>query len=153
MDDDLSALSQHALQTAEAGGVLLRGVWVEAGVINVLILDDVQARHHLIGSTLERKFGSAQVTIHSVYDKEAALTALCSQDYDLIYLDHDLGDGSREVSGAHVAKFLSEHPDCQRQAKIIVHSMNPPGANRMLGWLKDRPKVRYIPFALLVPHA
>jgi len=121
--------------------------------MRVLILDDDLARHHLLGTWLDWKFGAEHVSLHSEYEKDGAIVALARQEFDLIYLDHDLGDGSRDASGAHVARWLSEHPDSQRDAKIIVHSMNPPGAQRMMGWLADRPKAKAIPFAYLGLHA
>jgi CheY-like chemotaxis protein len=66
--------------------------------------------------------------------------------YGGIFLDHDLapahyaayldpdvapGDSLDAETGYAVAKWLAENPAASRDAKIVVHSMNYPGSQRM----------------------
>lgn len=76
---------------------------------------------------------------------------ILSQDlnWDLILLDHDLGnkifvDINKENTGSTVAKFLS---DKEIKGEVIIHSMNPIGAMNMQKYL---PQAKWITFPSLI---
>ena len=78
--------------------------------------------------------------------KEAIEILSKNLDFDILFLDHDLGDRifvntKDENTGSTVATFLS---DKEVKGRIIIHSYNPVGAKHMLGLL---PKAIYIPFS------
>lgn len=68
------------------------------------------------------------------------------REYDRIYLDHDLNESHYEDLSKHddqntgvaVATWLRENPDKHPNAKIIIHSYNDHGAERMKKILADR---------------
>lgn len=86
-----------------------------------------------------------------VKDAKSAIDLLnAKEDYDLIFLDHDLGgqifqDSEQENTGYQVAKAIS-NSDKNKNADIIIHSMNVVGATRMKYLL---PQAKYIPFYCL----
>lgn len=108
--------------------------------MRIFILDDMQARH----DACRKKFPDAEII--STYDAKDAITILSANlSYDLICLDHDLGNRifvstNDENTGSTVAKFLA---DKDIKCEIIIHSLNYWGAKNMMGYL---PKAKYIPF-------
>jgi CheY-like chemotaxis protein len=117
----------------------------------VLVVEDDETRcawfrKHLRGRALD-------VTC----DVRAAIAWLASRDYVAILLDHDLADEhyfsnarDDERTGYAVARWLAENPTRQRDALIIVHSLNYVGAQRMLGVLRDAGReAEHIPFHYL----
>jgi hypothetical protein len=58
------------------------------------------------------------------------IAALSERKWDVLLLDHDLGDFSgpdgRERNGYHIVCWLEEHPE-QMPDKVIVVSSNPAG--------------------------
>jgi DNA-binding response OmpR family regulator len=69
--------------------------------------------------------------------------------YSLIFLDHDLGDrifvdSNDPNTGYQVAKAIVETDN--KGAQIIIHSMNPGGANAIKSLL---PNATYVPFCFL----
>ena len=117
----------------------------------VLIVEDDEARcawfrERLAGSTLD-------VTC----DVGVAVRWLAERDYRAVLLDHDLSDEhyftnepDDERTGYAVARWLAEHPDAQRGALIIVHSLNYTGARRMVEVLRDAGReAEHIPFHYL----
>ena len=71
-----------------------------------------------------------------------AIGELYDNTFDFIFLDCDLGEGSR--MGTEVAKYLSEN---SHNEKIVIHSMNPVGQGRMKLLL---PEAEIIPFSTLI---
>ena len=71
--------------------------------------------------------------LHIVKHAQEAIDLLKENEYDLICLDHDLGDQQMEWDpedcGMLVPDYLSENP--QESAKVIIHSFNTPRAMRM----------------------
>ena len=119
-----------------------------AGVTRVLIVEDDGARcawfrERLRGSRLD-------VTC----DVSLAVRWLAERDYNAVLLDHDLADEhyfsnepDDERTGYAVARWLAENPTAQRDALIIVHSLNYTGAQRMLAVLRDAGReAEHIPF-------
>lgn len=87
-------------------------------------------------------------------DVRQAIEWLKEEDYGLILLDHDLAEEhyysteqDDERTGYAVAAWLAAHPDSQRDAVIVVHSLNFYGAERMLDVLIESGReAEHIPF-------
>jgi DNA-binding LacI/PurR family transcriptional regulator len=90
-------------------------------------------------------------------DVKQAMEWLKERDYLMILLDHDLteehyfsNEPDDERTGYAVAAWLAEHADSQRDATILIHSLNYPGAQRMLDILHDAGReAEHIPFHYL----
>ena len=117
----------------------------------VLIVEDDEARcawfrERLRGSRLD-------VTC----DVRQAVRWLAEHDYRAVLLDHDLADEhyfsnepDDERTGYAVARWLAENPSAQRDALIVIHSLNYTGAQRMLRVLRDAGReAEHIPFHYL----
>lgn len=70
-----------------------------------------------------------------------ALNICLVQDFQVMFLDHDLGnaiwvDSNEENTGYQFIKKLIER-QLQKNSLIYIHSMNPIGANKMLNLLLD----------------
>lgn len=86
-----------------------------------------------------------------------ALRWLGERDYAAILLDHDLreehyysDEPDDERTGYAVAAWLAAHPDSQRAATVVIHSLNYFGAGRMLALLQAAGRaVEHIPFPYL----
>jgi len=78
-------------------------------------------------------------------DSEDAIECLKINKYDLIFLDHDLGGQAFVPSGPgtgyEVAQFIATNEN--KNAKIVVHSHNYPGARNMCSVLPD---AQHLPF-------
>ena len=97
---------------------------------------------------------------HAVWDVTCntgvAVNWLLERSYGLILLDHDLleqhyfsATPDDLNTGFAVAKWLAKNPESQKEARILVHSMNFDGANRMVEVLTSAGRdARHIPF----PH-
>jgi len=114
----------------------------------ILIVEDDEARcawfrERLAGSLLD-------VTC----DVGTAQSWLAERDYHTVLLDHDLSDEhyfsnepDDERTGYAVARWLAEHPTSQRDALIIVHSLNYVGARRMVEVLRAAGReAEHVPF-------
>jgi CheY-like chemotaxis protein len=89
---------------------------------------------------------------HNVFvtdDTKLAIQQLKKEEWDILFLDHDLGGQtfvqSGEGTGYEVATFLEKHPEYKPKT-IYVHSLNPIGAQNMMRAL-DLPDKNYVPFA------
>jgi hypothetical protein len=90
-------------------------------------------------------------------DVGQAVRWLSEREYATILLDHDLLDEhyfsdepDDERTGYAVAAWLAAHPDRQRDATIVIHSLNYAGAERMLDALTDAGRdAEHIPFHYL----
>jgi hypothetical protein len=86
-----------------------------------------------------------------------AINWLLVHTYGLILLDHDLLEEHylsavpNDLStGFAVARWLAENPECQKEVRILVHSMNFDGANRMIDVLTSSGRAaEHIPFPQL----
>lgn len=110
---------------------------------NVLVLDDSKNRLQMF----RRKFTGHYVkTVETVRE---CIDLLKSDDWDYLFLDHDLG-GQEMVSsgpgtGYEVAEWLAEHKD-RIPEEVILHTFNSPGAQNMKSKL---PNAKIIPGAWL----
>jgi CheY-like chemotaxis protein len=90
-------------------------------------------------------------------DVRQAIEWLAEREYTTILLDHDLADEhyfsdepDDERTGYAVAAWLASHPDYQRDALIVIHSLNYTGAQRMLDILHDGGRdAEHVPFHYL----
>jgi CheY-like chemotaxis protein len=119
-----------------------------SGEHRVLIVEDDETRcawfrERLRGSRLD-------VTC----DVRAAILWLGERDYRVILLDHDLteehyfsNEPDDERTGYAVARWLADHPTAQRDALVLIHSLNYHGAARMLAVLRDAGReAEHVPF-------
>ena len=90
-------------------------------------------------------------------DVREALAWLAEREYEVLLLDHDLREEhyfsnelDDERTGYAVAAWLAAHPERQRTALILIHSLNYSGAQRMLAVLQDAGRdAEHIPFPYL----
>lgn len=113
--------------------------------MRILILDDEQIRHDDI-----TKFYSGHEVANTTSYSEFVRELVKGSPWDLIHLDHDLGPGDSYLdgwgnmqffTGQHAAIRVCELHDDQLPGEVIVHSVNPLGAQNMVSDLKSR-KVR-----------
>jgi CheY-like chemotaxis protein len=120
-------------------------------VRRVLIVEDDEGRC----DWFRKHFAGCEVDV--TCDVKEAIAWLAGRDYAVILLDHDLlaehywsDRPDDERTGYAVAAWLAAHPDCQRGATIIIHSLNYAGAERMLDALREAGRdAEHIPFHYL----
>jgi len=109
--------------------------------IKILILEDNLERQ----DQFKKKLIDHNLTITD--SSKAAINKLSNEKWDLLMLDHDLGNEAYVPSGPNtgyeVAKFLEENEQFQ-SSNIIVHSLNVVGAKNIINAL---PNAIHIPFA------
>ena len=119
--------------------------------MRILVVEDDESRC----AWFQEKF--AETNLDLTCNVQQAFEWLGVWDYDVILLDHDLIEDhyfseveDDERTGYAVAAWLATHPDSQRDATIIVHSLNFTGADRMLETLREAGReVEHIPFPYL----
>lgn len=123
--------------------------------MNILILDDDSLRHHAFDN-----YYKAYTPLTHVYKYRECVENLLNGNWDIVHLDHDLGeeiedpdmkvDGwgkAVQFTGLDVVRWLVDRKDHDLVSKIIVHSMNPAGGQKMYDELADAGfSVKYIPF-------
>ena len=116
--------------------------------MRILILEDNTIRIE----KFELLFKNQQLRI--VQNVEDAITFCLSEEFQIMWLDHDLEgkiweDSNKENTGYQFIKWLVDN-EKQRNSLIYIHSMNPIGASKMLNYLKDNGYDGiWIPFNLL----
>ena len=102
--------------------------------MNVLVLDDSLERLKTFKTNL---IGHSVTTVETAKD---AINELVQNDYNIVFLDHDLGGQafvkSGDGTGFEVAEWLSNHPD-RKPKQIVIHSFNPTGAQNMKNVLPE----------------
>ncbi|MEJ7849038.1 MAG: cyclic-phosphate processing receiver domain-containing protein [Pyrinomonadaceae bacterium] len=120
--------------------------------ISVFLLDDDRRRHRWF----EKRFDGDELTIAETVDEAKELLAEGS--YDAIFLDHDLlphhyvsnDHGDAANTGYAIAEWLTEMPELQRAATIIVHTRNADAAIPMVMKLRETGRnVEYCAFPML----
>ena len=117
----------------------------------ILIVEDDETRC----AWFRQKFAGREQDV--TCDVQEAVRWLAERDYEVILLDHDLAyehylsnEPDDERTGYFVAAWLAAHPDSQRDALIVIHSLNYSGAQRMLDALRDAGRdAEHIPFHYL----
>ena len=95
----------------------------------ILILEDNSSRIQQFRRNL------APHVIHDTDNAGVAIKMLNEEQWDVLFLDHDLGgmvgvDVGVYNSGSEVARWLHDHPN-KKPRTIIIHSMNPVGQTHM----------------------
>lgn len=120
--------------------------------ISVFLLDDDRRRHRWF----VKRFDGDELAIAETVDEAKVLLAEGS--YDAIFLDHDLLPHHYESNdhndaantGYAIAEWLTEMPDLQRAATIIVHTRNADAAIPMVMKLRETGRnVEYCAFPML----
>lgn len=110
--------------------------------MRILILDDEQVRH----DDLAVLYGGHEI-VHTTTYSQFVRELESGSPWDLIHLDHDLGPGDSYLdgwgnmqffTGQHAAIRVCELHDDRLPSEVIVHSVNPLGANYMVSDLKSR---------------
>lgn len=114
--------------------------------MKILILDDMELRHNAFANF----FRGHDVT-HAFTFSEFVDFLNESSPFDLICLDHDLGDfiknpdfwldsqgRKREFNGQHAAVKVTELPDDMLPRQVLIHSINPVGAQAMLKIIRNK---------------
>jgi CheY-like chemotaxis protein len=117
----------------------------------VLIVEDDEARCAWFRERLKGR------RLDVTCDVPTALLWLAEREYEAVLLDHDLQDShyfsnapDDERTGYAVARWLADNPTSQRDALIVIHSLNYTGARRMLDALRDAGRdAEHIPFHYL----
>lgn len=117
----------------------------------VLVVEDDEARCAWFRERLKG------MRLDVTCDVPTALAWLAERDYEAVLLDHDLADEhyfsdahDDERTGYAVARWLADNPTAQRDALIVIHSLNYTGARRMLDALRDAGRdAEHIPFHYL----
>jgi len=115
--------------------------------MRVLVLDDNVFRHDTFDRTYD---GPDDEVVHS-YRYFHFLHLLLTCKWDLVHLDHDLGDfvddadtyydgwgKKQEYNGQHAAMRICELEDDRLPDRVIIHSVNPAGARAMKSMLFRR---------------
>ena len=104
-------------------------------MIKILILEDDHERH----VQFKNNFVNCEITI--VETVKEAIKELVENQFDYLFLDHDLGgqvnvNSIEENTGGAVARFLRDHPD-RMPNLVILHSLNMAGCKYMKNILPD----------------
>jgi NAD+-processing family protein with receiver domain len=130
----------------------LASVKAERTPISVFLLDDDKRRHRWFAKRFD---GDALDIAETV---EGAKEFLAAENYDAIFLDHDLLPHHYETNdhddyastGFAIAEFLNDRPELQRAATIIVHTRNADAAIPMVQKLRESGRnVEYCAFPML----
>lgn len=120
--------------------------------ISVMLLDDDERRHRWFRKRFDGDDLSIAVSV------EEAKNLLAENNYDAIFLDHDLlphhyesnDHGDEANTGFAVVEWLNERADLQRAATIIVHTRNADAAIPMVQKLRESGRsVEYCAFPML----
>lgn len=115
--------------------------------MRILFVDDEQYR---MDTFLSNAIGSS---VTFAYNADSAIEILKRESFDIIFLDHDLApehyasSHPDDKNGQYLCRKIMEHDI--RVPWIIVHSLNPQGAARMIEVLGSfyRSRALYIPMA------
>ncbi|MFV0388265.1 MAG: cyclic-phosphate processing receiver domain-containing protein [Pyrinomonadaceae bacterium] len=120
--------------------------------ISVFLLDDDERRHRWF----RKRFAGDHLDIAK--DVEEARRLLQLGNFDAIFLDHDLlphhyesnSHDDFDRTGYAIAQFLSDNPEIQPAATLIVHTRNGDAGLKMVELLRkaDR-QVEYVAFPML----
>lgn len=101
--------------------------------MRILILEDDGTR---VNNFIELLHNHNLDITESAYE---AMDLLDRKAYDLIMLDHDLGEGNG--SGSLVAAYLAQLPGLT--STIVIHSWNVPASNAMVSYLPNAYQAPY----------
>lgn len=105
--------------------------------MRILFLDDNDFRHKRM------RANSIGFSVTYVYNAADCIAALRKNEFNLIMLDHDLDREKqglvidREEDGRFVARWMASEGLQHKETPVIVHSLNPRGADEMKKILTD----------------
>lgn len=110
--------------------------------MDILFLDDDASR----ADQFDRRTG---LKVHRVLTRGEFESAVLSQSWDLICLDHDLGweQDNQKWDGCAAARWLADNRSWVRDnQRVIIHSLNMVGVSNMIAAMKvcDHLEVDYI---------
>ena len=110
--------------------------------MNVLVLEDSEERV----KQFKLRFPTVNIVFTDV--AEEAIKQLENYEWDVLFLDHDLGglvhvSSEEDNTGAGVARFLDKHKE-RIPNLVIIHSLNAPGQSYIKSLL---PSAVILPFA------
>lgn len=109
----------------------------------VLILDDEDIRHETFDMVLDE-----HDLVH-VFTVDQAIFELTHRKFDAVFLDHDL---RMLKTGLDVADFMCSMPNELRPDLVVIHSLNPVGAQAMAMVLEQAKfNVMKMPFGSALP--
>lgn len=96
--------------------------------MRILLIDDLRDLRILA----PRYIGNASYEGRTARTYDEGIQALYDGPYDLLLLDHDLGDfkNGKERTGYNIACYLEEHPELLPNKTIVVSS-NPVGKKKI----------------------
>lgn len=111
--------------------------------MRILVLDDIARRHEFY-----RQLHSEDTVVSCLHYREF-MVALHAEKWDLVYLDHDLGDfvndadtfvdgwgATREFNGCHAAMRICEMDEDRRPSRVVIQSCNGSGSADMCRMLE-----------------
>ena len=114
--------------------------------MKILILDDMQMRHDVFANF----FAGHDVT-HTFKFSDFVKALEQNSPFDIIHLDHDLADffdqpdflidnhgRKKEYNGQHAALKVTQLPEELLPLNVIIHSVNPLGAQAMLEIIQNK---------------
>ena len=108
--------------------------------MNIIVIDDSIERHEQIKMLLTEE------NVVSAINALDGIEMLQSQEWDMVFLDHDLGG---KIDGDVVARNMVTH-SLSLDAQVIVQSVNPVGAKRIEDILAKTHKVMRIAFPQMI---
>lgn len=100
--------------------------------MNILILDDDPQRHKVFDKIFDGH------NKNHVFTAQCAINCLKKERFDLVCLDHDLGEFDNDKliedpgTGMDVAEFINLHMSHDKlPTQVLIHSWNGPAAKRM----------------------
>ena len=122
--------------------------------MKIFILDDSLERINTLRSLLDQRYANAEITVAGTAKYAKSVFDL-NRDFDLVFLDHDLGgriyvNSEEEETGYQVAKHMLKRK--VNSGQVIVHTMNIVGAQNICSLLTGEYLVYHIPFPDLVEN-
>jgi hypothetical protein len=106
----------------------------------ILVLDD-QFEERV--KQFQKWYGESNVVWAS--NPQDALSQMTSQEFEAIFLDHDLGSRQLDLAVSGMARSMARDR-IATNTPIFVHSMNNVGANTLFGILQNSHNVKMLPF-------
>jgi len=115
---------------------------IQSGTVKVLFLDDDPERQKYFRHALD----GVRVELTAVTTSAEAIAELEKQRFDVVCLDHDLDGRIFVESGPGTGYEVAERllATANRDAQVVVHTLNEAGARKMLDLLG--PKAVWVPF-------
>jgi CheY-like chemotaxis protein len=99
----------------------------------ILIIDDSINRIEYFIKNLRIQHTNTDISVSWAESYDSVIDKLTINKYDLIFLDHDLGENSK--TGADIAEWMKENN--KLNTLIVIHTMNPVGRNNIKNVIPD----------------